>query len=177
MTLLRLVPGFAAGVIVAACVVQSQPPAGPTTPAPYNRADQTVAAEQVIPDGQYSCRIDDYRPFLCQVYTNPDGSQTLEKMAGSQRFRGVVSPSDNGFYFDGVFFCPYGDCTQDVQARFASHDDGGFSGVLSSNTGPVHVTLVFMPGGMGYGGVGYGYGGSGYGYAGFRSGSGAIRRP
>lgn len=174
MTLSRVVPGLAFGVAIAACVVQSQPPGGPTTPTPQNRADGPGTGEQIIPDGQYSCTIDDYRPFVCQVYTNPDGSQTLEKMGGSQRFRGVLSPAANGFDFDGVFFCPHGDCTRDVQAQFEALDDGAFRGVLESGgqDRPIQVALMYMPGGMGYGGVGGGYGGFGYGYGGFGYGYG-----
>ena len=176
MTSLRVVPGFAVGVAIAACVVQSQPPAGPTAPAPANYGEGDPAGDQAIPDGAYSCTIDDYPPFVCQVYTNPDGSQTLEKMGGSQRFRGAVSPSDDGFFFDGVFFCPYGDCTREVQARFVALDDGAFRGELQSDGGapPIQVALTFMPGGAGYGGVGSGYGGFGYGYG---NSGGANPRP
>lgn len=162
--------GIGIGVAIAACVVQSQPPAnGPTAPYPNQGGGEPPPAggDKVIPDGQYSCTIDDYSPFVCQVYTNPDGSQTLEKMGGSQRFRGKVFEADNGFAFEGVFFCPYGDCTRDVQANFDALDDGLFRGTLQSDGGrPIRVALQYMPGGMGYGGVGYGamYGGAGYGY-------------
>jgi hypothetical protein len=181
MKLLSALPkltGVVSGVAIAACVVQSQPPAGgPTAPHPSNQGDGEYASgDQVVPNGQYSCTIDDYQPFLCQVYTNPDGSQTLEKMGGSQRFRGQIAAADGGFDFDGVFFCPHGDCTRDVQASFEALDDGAFQGVLDSGDGrPMNVALMYMPGGMGYGGIGYGGIGYGiYGGAAYTSGSGRF---
>ena len=165
--LFRTSLGLVGGIAIAACVVQSQPPGGPTAPHPTAGGNgDNNARQSVIPNGQYSCTIDDYSPFLCQVYTNPDGTQTLEKVGGSQRFRGTVSAADGGFAFAGTFFCPHGDCTREVRANFNALDDGAFRGVLqsASDDRPINVALMYMPGGMGYGAQGYG--GSGYGYGG-----------
>lgn len=167
MKALGALMGFVVGGAIAACVVQQQPPMGPTAPTPARPGSPaTVASGVAIPNGQYACTIDDYRPFVCQAYTNPDGTQTLEKIGGSQRFRGVIVPQGDGFYFDGVYFCPWGSCDDRVQGQFVALDDGVFGGTLDGRDSTA-VAIQYMPGGVGYGGLGYGamgYGAWGYGY-------------
>lgn len=123
--------------------------------------------------GDYACRITeggyDYPPFHCVVEPRA-GRLHLEKVEGSVRFRGWITPQGDGFAFDGELYCPWGDCTERVQTVFAADRAGGYRGTMTSvQSGPTTVTLVYVAGGFGgagYGGLGYGgegYGGAAYG--------------
>jgi hypothetical protein len=136
----------AAGVVVASCIAPAEnpPPAAPT-PA-------TAAPVERLANGEYACVIQSgaYRSpsSRCAVYVAEDGSQILEKLGGSQRFRGRVMPDGRGFSFDGMFFCPYGDCTESVSARFASVGASRYRGIMQGRSGPLAVSLDYLPGGF-----------------------------
>jgi hypothetical protein len=127
------------------------------------------------PGGDYACRIDEggyrYPPFRC-VIASRGGRVTLEKVEGSVRFRGTVTPVADGFAFDGELYCPWGDCTERVHSVFAADGSGAYHATIESlQSGPARVTLRYTPrfhaiGGDGYGGAAYGgdsYGGAAYG--------------
>jgi hypothetical protein len=122
---------------------------------------------QSLPNGAYSCSIDSYDPYPCRVTTDPDGRKRLEKLAGSQRFSGVATPTQGGFEFQGTLYCPWGDCTEAVSGTFVAYDDGLFRGQVGGQR-PMTVTVQYTEyGGYGYDGANYGggyYGGELYGY-------------
>lgn len=164
----KVIAGLALGFTVASCIVQAQPepvaPAAKATEGPAETRTASIAeGESNLPDGAYSCTIDRYDPFPCRVTTDPDGRQRLEKLGGSQRFSGIVSPTAQGFDFRGTYFCPYGDCTEAVSGQFTAYDDGLFRGTMGGER-PVTVTVQYTEfGGYAYGGDQYAYGGYGYG--------------
>jgi len=165
---LRGAGAAAAGLIIAACIVQQEPQ--PNSPPPNQAGGPPGDAMTAggLANGEYSCSIQDsgyqYPPFRCVVYSGESGGQVLEKMGGSQRFRGRVLQDGDGFRFDGTFYCPMGDCTENVSGSFARAGDGMYRGSLQGASGrmsPVTVSLQLTPGGFGYGGGSYG----GVGYA------------
>lgn len=168
-----LAPALGAAVVgftVAACIIQPSPTphVPPAQPAEQQRASADQGPSWLNP-GDYACSLRhgeyEYRPFRCVVY-NVDGGQMLEKLEGSQRFRGRVLPARGGFRFDGTFYCPYGDCTEDISGDFTALDDGMYRAELrgqSANQMGTVVTLQYMPSGFTYGGMTYGgrsYGGA-----------------
>ena len=162
----RAAAAAASGLIVAACIIQQDPQ--PQQPMPGNAYQQGAAeagaAGGAIANGDYACSITSggyqYPPFRCVVYSAENGGQVLEKMGGSQRFRGRVLAEGNGFRFDGTFYCPYGDCTEDMSGTFTTAGaPGSFQGSIqgaAAKNPALQVTLTYQPGGMGYGGVAYG---------------------
>ena len=169
-TWLRGAGAAAAGLIIAACIVQQEP--APTA-LPANQTGGGPPGAYVaegaggLANGEYSCSIEDsgyqYPPFRCVVYSGENGGQVLEKMGGSQRFRGQVLQDGDGFRFEGTFFCPMGDCTDNISGSFARAGDGAYRGQLDFAAGrqtAVVVSLQRAPGGFGYGGGTYG--GAGY---------------
>jgi hypothetical protein len=167
---------LAAGFAIAGCLVAAPPPPpqqpGAAEPPVYVATSRggpvqdggAAPASGVIP-GNYSCTIEDYAPFRCVVFAGEDGALQLEKLEGSQRFRGRVFPADGGFDFEGTFFCPWGDCTQEVASQFREIAPGVFRGEMRTANVQV-VTLRHVIGGWSYGGAAYGggaYGGAGYG--------------
>jgi hypothetical protein len=165
-----LVTGFGiAGCLVAAPPPPPQQPGAAAEPPVYVAAEppgeRPPMAQPVLHPGDYACQIEDYPAFRCVVYAAEDGALRLEKLEGSQRFRGRVFAAESGFDFEGTFFCPWGDCTQEVSAQFRPQGDGTFRGTMKT-AGIQVVTLRHVPGGWTYGGLGYGglgYGGLGYG--------------
>ena len=165
-----LVTGFSiAGCLVAAPPPPPQQPVAAAEPPVYVAqaepgGPRPPMAAPVLHPGDYACQIEDYPAFRCVVYAAEDGGLRLEKLEGSQRFRGRVFRAETGFDFEGTFFCPWGDCTEEVHASFRPQGDGTFRAQMG--TGPVQVvTLRHVPGGWTYGGVAYGgvgYGGLGY---------------
>lgn len=173
--LAKPVVAFASGLALAACIVQAQPnddrsPAlsEPGAAAPARSSSVAAGGAIEVPDGNYSCTIGGYDPFPCRVATEKDGRKRLEKLAGSQRFSGIISTTANGFQFRGTYYCPFGDCTEAVTGDFIAYDDGLYRGKLSTAREPTTVTVQYTQyGGAGYGGGRYGamlYGGVGYGY-------------
>jgi hypothetical protein len=167
-TWIRGAAAAAAGLVIAACIVQQEPAPNAL---PANQGGAAPGADPVaaggLANGEYSCSIQDggyqYPPFRCVVYTGDSGGQVLEKMGGSQRFRGHVLDEGDGFRFDGTFYCPMGDCTENVSGNFQRDGDGSYRGTLdfaSARQTPVVVSLQQAPGGFGYGGGTYG--GAGY---------------
>jgi hypothetical protein len=117
--------------------------------------------------GNYACSIEDegyrYEPFHC-VIRDQGGKLWLRKLDGSQRFEGEVRETGKGLAFAGRFYCPFGDCTQELHGVFAPSADGGMKGTFSD--AKFVVWLQPAPAGPAYGGAVYGgesYGGSGYG--------------
>ena len=164
-TWLRGAGAAAAGLVIAACIIQQEPApnALPANQGGGGPPGAEPAGDAGLANGEYSCSIADggyqYPPFRCVVYSGENGGQVLEKMGGSQRFRGRVLQDGDGFRFDGTFYCPMGDCTENVTGSFARAGDGAYRGTLDFATGrqsPVVVSLQLAPGGFGYGGPGYG---------------------
>jgi hypothetical protein len=129
--------------------------------------------------GPYRCSISesgyDYPPFPCVIRN--DGDRTmLVKLEGSQRFEGEIVVDGEGFRFSGRYFCPRGDCTQELHGTFVRVRDGvGYRGTFSDDP---NVVVWLVPGALRAGGAsygGFGYGGSSYGYSGKRTPS--NRRP
>ena len=108
-------------------------------------------ASSSLQDGNYACNLTQegyqYPDFACIVFTQADGTRRLEKLTGSQRFRGTLTPTPNadGFTFSGEYFCPYGDCTEAVQAEFEPISSGVYRGTLNTSTGDTIVTLWYTP--------------------------------
>ncbi len=148
----RAVAPLLAGAVVASCLGASDEP-----PPPLGATVAPGAAPTVdrIHNGDYACSIESgghrYPTFRCAVYRAEDGSQILEKVGGSQRFRGRVVPHERGFAFEGTFFCPDGDCTESVTARFTPVGSARYRGVMQGRSGPLSVSLHHMPGGFTYG--------------------------
>lgn len=182
---------LAGGFAIAGCItaVTAKDPA-PMQPVAADASDPPGRPQHAIriastsaaglPLGDYACDIASgeyhYPSFRCVLARTEDGGLFLEKLGGSQRFRGRVFEAKSGFAFEGTFFCPWGDCTSTVEADFQPQGDGSFRGVLvqPGQTPPPHkgasllVTLRHMPGGFTYGGASYGgagYGGATYGGA------------
>ncbi len=102
-----------------------------------------------LPDGQYTCSIQEgdytYPSFPCVIATS-NGKVHLEKVAGSQRIRGAVTMTENGFHFEGELFCPYGDCAQPVVAEFQRADDERhYVGKIKTSTGVIRFDLRYHP--------------------------------
>ena len=162
--------GVLASILAAACSGGSKagPGGGDTAignrgPLVAGESDMTAAYWCSITSGEYT-----YPAMPC-VIRKVDNRYQLEKLAGSQRFRGVVRPRGDGFTFDGEFYCPWGDCTQPLHGVFTRSGDRTLRGTFSDAA--IVVTLTRAPqnsewGGVGYGGASYGgvgYGGSTYG--------------
>lgn len=108
-----------------------------------------------------------YPPFPCAI-REIDHRLVLAKLAGSQRFEGVVTPTADGFGFAGRFYCPFGDCTQPLHGVFRATGNGKLEGRFRD--AKFLVELEPAPasafGGASYGGDeygGFGYGGASYG--------------
>jgi hypothetical protein len=120
--------------------------------------------------GAYWCSIEDagfkYPQFPCAI-RKVENTFVLAKLGGSQRFEGEVKPMGKGFSFAGRFYCPWGDCTQELHGTFKPAR-GGLKGTFSDARFVVMMTPApdSAFGGVSYGGDGYGgfgYGGAGYG--------------
>jgi len=132
--------------------------------------NQAPAVAVTDPTAAYWCSINsggyDYPAMPC-VLKNVNGRFMLAKLAGSQRFRGVVAPSRDGagFTFDGEFYCPWGDCSKPLHGVFAPTGDGRLRGTFDDKSVVVTMTPADN-GSAGFGGVAYG----GDGYGGFGDG-------
>jgi hypothetical protein len=121
--------------------------------------------------GSYACSIEEsgyrYQAFRCEIRER-GGKLWLAKLEGSQRFEGEVTETGRGLAFAGRFYCPWGDCEQDLHGVFAPTGDGGMKGTFSDAKFVVWMQRVEGA----YGGAAYGgetYGGTGYG--------GPVRNP
>lgn len=153
--LVTLLAVVCCGLIAAVAVLAARAPAtaaapvGPEAAAPVLAAvGSTAPADASAPDasapppltaeeldelaGNYTCKMDDTPAFPCRVSNN-----TLEKLAGSQRFRGPVKKLANGnIEFSGTFFCPFGDCTHPVATTFVRQGPGRYIGKFGPNSVP-----------------------------------------
>ena len=147
MSSARAAAALAAGVAVASCL--GSEPAPPI--------ERPAARAVRIRNGDYACSIESgghqYPAFRCAMYRAEDGSQVLEKVGGSQRFRGRVMTEEVGFSFDGTFFCPDGDCTESVTGRFTPVGSARYRGTMQGRSGPLSVSLRYLPGGFTYAAV------------------------
>ena len=128
-----------------------------------NSAQQTAIghpaplAERTF-SGAYWCSIQDdgfaYPPYPCAIWS-VDHRLVLAKLGGSQRFEGEIKPAGAGFSFDGLFYCPAGDCTQPLHGTFEPNDAtlvGRFrDSTLVVRLAPVQLGSAF--GGASYGGA------------------------
>ncbi len=102
-----------------------------------------------VAPGPYKCEFTDgtvrYPVFRCVIKAvataNGKTRLTLEKSGGSQRLRGSVTPTDGGFEFSGEFYCPHGDCTQQIKADFTRTGRNRYAGELPLSHGKVAVKL------------------------------------
>jgi hypothetical protein len=82
--------------------------------------------------GNYTCSLDDTPAFRCRIANN-----TLEKLDGSQRFKGPVRKLGGGnLGFSGTFFCPFGACTHPVSTTFIRQGPGRYVGKFGPNSVP-----------------------------------------
>lgn len=83
--------------------------------------------------GSYTCSIDDTPAFRCQVRNG-----ILEKLDGSQRFRGPVSKIGGGnLSFSGTYFCPFGACTRTLPTMtFVRQSPGRYVGRFAKSSSP-----------------------------------------
>lgn len=105
-------------------------------------ADKELEYSDLI--GKYSCTFTQdgytYSPFPCVISQTEEGIQ-LEKTAGSQRIKGMINITEEGFDFSGTYFCPFGDCTSDASGSFAKTDKG-FKGTVKTDDGASSNTVV-----------------------------------
>ncbi len=122
------------------------------------------------PSGAYWCTIDEasfeHHRFAC-VIKRVGERLVLGKLGGSERLRGVVTPSADDFVFDGEVYCRWVNCTRPLRGTFTAVGRGEYRGTFRDDA--MIVRLMPAPagafGGAGYGGDGYGdpfgYGGPG----------------
>ncbi|BDU39160.1 DUF4893 domain-containing protein [Vibrio nigripulchritudo] len=117
------------------------------TTSTFSFADEKSANQDLV--GNYACAFTQYSgdetyaypDFKCKIIEK-DGVLTLEKLSGSQRIKGVVTPTATGFEFEGTYFCPWGDCTHDVYGEFQTQKKGEFAGSVHRSTDPSDFTDV-----------------------------------
>ena len=100
--------------------------------------------------GHYSCSLTQfdglgekytYPDFRCEISQQGD-SYTLEKTSGSQRFRGKITANENGFSFNGIFFCPWGECTSDLTGVYTYNGNNQFTGEIHAPSEPHDYQIV-----------------------------------
>lgn len=99
--------------------------------------------------GDYKCEFTQgefkYPAFRCvirkQMTAAGTAKFTLEKLSGSQRIKGTLDPTADGFHFDGKYFCPHGDCTEATQGDFQRVGRNQYQGSLKTSTGETKVKL------------------------------------
>lgn len=103
--------------------------------------------------GSYLCTFKDgdvtYKAQPCKITRSKgeDGQPALRfaKSGGSQRFDGLVTPTDGGFAFAGKFFCPRGACDAPLDnVAFTGNRRDGFVGTLPLQHGPVEVKMRLL---------------------------------
>lgn len=121
-------------VVDAASSADAAPSASAVKPPPLTDEERDELA------GNYTCSIDDTAAFPCRV-----ANGTLEKTAGSQRFRGPIKKlPDGNLSFSGTFFCPFGDCTRPVACTFVRQGPGRYVGRFGPDAsgGPGNERIV-----------------------------------
>lgn len=99
--------------------------------------------------GKYSCSFTvdignepyTYPQFRC-VIENRGDHYILEKLSGSQRIKGNINFDSKGFSFDGIYFCPDGECTSHVTGHFEKLKTGTYRGVICDPAEPNNKTTV-----------------------------------
>lgn len=103
--------------------------------------------------GSYLCTFKDgdvtYKAQPCKITRSKDaeGQPALRfaKSGGSQRFDGLITPTDGGFTLTGKFFCPRGACDAQLDAvAFTGNRRDGFVGTLPLQHGPVEVKVTLL---------------------------------
>ncbi len=108
-------------------------------------AEDKKSSENLL--GNYACTFtqDDYTydPFTCVIKQVGDELQ-LEKISGSQRIKGKINLTEEGFDFTGTYFCPWGDCTSPATGQFKKLEEGQYEGpvVTEDSTSPTIVKLT-----------------------------------
>jgi hypothetical protein len=130
-------------------------PVGNTAPSPEDALVATSASDGKTDGALWSCQISDYDPQPCRL-ERAEGGWYLRKLMGSQRFKGTVTfAGETAFDFAGSFFCPWGDCTSPMTARFDKAADGGYT--TSYQNDVIRIAwdskLASEWGGAGYGGL------------------------
>lgn len=83
-------------------------------------------------EGNYRCSMDDTPAFPCRI-----ANGRLEKLGGSQRFRGPIRKLGSGnLEFSGEFFCPFGACDHPVACTFVRQGPGRYVGKFGPNSIP-----------------------------------------
>lgn len=107
-------------------------------------AESKTSSEELI--GKYSCTFTQgdftYDPFTCVIKKVGDNLY-LEKISGSQRIKGDINITENGFDFTGTYFCPYGECTAAATGQFKKTSEGKFEGPVYTDDQTPH-TLVSL---------------------------------
>lgn len=124
-------PGTVTTITVQADTPSDSASASASASASVSSAPLTEAELEEV-EGNYKCSMDDTPAFACRI-----SQGVLEKLAGSQRFRGpIVKNANGGFSFSGTFFCPFGDCTHPVACTFTRTSPGHYSCKFGPNSVP-----------------------------------------
>lgn len=97
--------------------------------------------------GKYDCSFKQgeyaYKPFKCTI-TRTDGKLILEKLSGSQRIKGELVPTESGWRFEGVYFCPKGSCDSVARGDFRRVGPRELAGTVTGGgvDEPTEVKLV-----------------------------------
>ena len=117
----------------------------PGTPARAGSSSAPSTSEGAEFIGTYKCTFTQgeysYPPFRCSI-SRRGAVLWLEKHTGSQRIRGEMAPTADGFHFSGTYFCPYGDCTRPVSGDFHCSGPRDCSGTLDDGPPPTMVRLT-----------------------------------
>lgn len=106
-------------------------------------ASEQDEAKQLL--GDYACTFTQgdytYDPFRC-VIKKVDGRLQLEKLSGSQRIKGEIHLTEEGFTFEGIFFCPWGDCDSTASGEFTKISEGKYQGPVMTGEIETIITLT-----------------------------------
>jgi len=112
-------------------VADDKPPGAPTivAAAPSQPGDDLL--------GSWACSFraletnTQYPPMSCEITRRTDSTLWLEKTSGSQRIRGTVTPTDDGFRFSGSSYCPFGSGGGPVGGTFVRGASGALAGTVT----------------------------------------------
>jgi hypothetical protein len=113
---------------------------------PVHAADSIKTSSQGLV-GKYACTFTQdgytYDPFVCII--SKKGEQLeLVKISGSQRIKGIIKVKKDGFDFDGIYFCPYGECTKKVATSFKKISKGSYVGTFYFPKNHYEDTIVHL---------------------------------